>query len=58
MFHYRWAFAPDVAQAAAILPRWRKVDEPEANALAAGKTFSERQIGRLGVVGRTPPPHP
>jgi glutathione S-transferase len=51
MFHYRWAFAPDVAQAAAILPRWRKVDEPEQAALAAGKLFSERQIGRLGVVG-------
>jgi glutathione S-transferase len=51
MFHYRWAFAPDVAQAAAILPRWRRVDEPEAMAVAAGKMFSERQIGRLGVVG-------
>jgi glutathione S-transferase len=51
MFHYRWAFAPDVAQAAAILPRWRKIDEAEEAALAAGKLFSERQIGRLGVVG-------
>jgi len=51
MFHYRWAFAPDIAQAAAILPRWRKVDEPEETAVAAGKMFAERQIGRLGVVG-------
>lgn len=51
MFHYRWAFAPDVAQAAAILPRWRRIDEPEEAAVAAGKTFAERQIGRLGVVG-------
>jgi glutathione S-transferase len=51
MFHYRWAFAPDVAQAATILPRWRKIDEPEEAAVAAGKMFSERQIGRLVVVG-------
>jgi glutathione S-transferase len=51
MFHYRWAFAPDVAQAAAILPRWRRIDEAEDAAVAAGKVFSERQIGRLGVVG-------
>ena len=51
MFHYRWAYAPDIAQAAAILPRWRKIDEAEDAALAAGKLFAERQIGRLGVVG-------
>jgi hypothetical protein len=50
MFHYRWAFPADVAQAATILPRWRKIDEPEEAAVAAGKLFSERQIGRLGVV--------
>src|SRR5262249_18398469 len=48
---YRWAYDADIAQAAAILPRWRRVDGPEDEALAAGKTFSERQIGRLGVVG-------
>jgi glutathione S-transferase len=51
MFHYRWAFAPDIAQAAGLLPRWRRIDEAEEVAVAAGKTFSERQIGRLGVVG-------
>jgi glutathione S-transferase len=51
MFHYRWAYAPDIAQAAAILPRWRRVDDAEASALAAAKQFSERQIGRLWVVG-------
>jgi glutathione S-transferase len=54
MFHYRWAFAPDVAQAAALLPRWRRTDEPEEAAVAAGKMFAERQIGRLGVVGSNP----
>ncbi|HKA15378.1 MAG TPA: glutathione S-transferase N-terminal domain-containing protein [Myxococcota bacterium] len=54
MFHYRWAFAPDIAQAAALLPRWRRIDEPEQAARAAGKAFAERQIGRLGVVGSSP----
>jgi glutathione S-transferase len=51
MFHYRWAFAPDVARAAAILPRWFRTDAPEAEALAAGEQFSRRQIARLEVVG-------
>lgn len=54
MFHYRWAFAPDVAKAAAILPRWFRTNQPEASALAFGEQFSARQIGRLGVVGSNP----
>ena len=54
MFHYRWAFAPDVARAAAILPRWYRTDQPEEQALAAGKMFADRQIGRLAVVGSNP----
>jgi len=51
MFHYRWAFAADIANAAAILPRWFRTNQPEADAVANGKIFSERQIGRLAVVG-------
>jgi len=51
MFHYRWTFAPDVARAAAILPRWSRTNQPDPQAVALGKQFSERQIGRLGVVG-------
>jgi glutathione S-transferase len=51
MFHYRWAYAPDIAQAAAILPRWRRIDEADEPARVAGKLFSQRQIGRLAVVG-------
>jgi len=51
MFHYRWAFAPDADHAAAILPRWARTDLPDAQYIVAGKTFAERQIGRLGVVG-------
>ncbi len=51
MFHYRWAYAADIARAAAILPRWFRTDGPEEESVAAGKSFAERQIGRLGVVG-------
>ncbi|HYV68267.1 MAG TPA: glutathione S-transferase C-terminal domain-containing protein [Myxococcales bacterium] len=51
MFHYRWTFAPDVARAAAILPRWPRTNQPEDQLVALGRQFSERQVGRLGVVG-------
>lgn len=51
MFHYRWAFAADAAKAAAILPRWSGTDQPEDEAVALGRRFAARQIGRLGVVG-------
>jgi len=51
MFHYRWAFADDIAKAAAILPRWFRTNQPESEAVAGGETFAQRQIGRLGVVG-------
>ena len=51
MFHYRWAFAPDIAKAAAILPRWSRTDQPEAQAVAFGNAFAERQVARRGVVG-------
>ena len=51
MFHYRWVYAADIAKASAILPRWRRSDQPESEALALGKIFADRQIGRLGVVG-------
>jgi glutathione S-transferase len=54
MFHYRWSFAPDVANAAAILPRWFRTNQPESQAVEAGKLFSERQIERLWVVGSNP----
>lgn len=51
MFHYRWAFAPDVARAAAILPRWFGTNRPESEARAMGERFAARQIERLAVVG-------
>lgn len=51
MFHYRWAFKPDIAKAASILPRWRRTDGPESQALEMGRMVAERQIGRLRYVG-------
>jgi glutathione S-transferase len=51
MFHYRWAFAPDVAQAKALLPRWARTDLAEGEAVAQGERFGARQVARLAVVG-------
>lgn len=51
MFHYRWAYAADVARAAAILPRWARSDHPEKESVALGQLFAKRQMDRLGVVG-------
>jgi len=51
MYHYRWAFAADVARAAAILPRWLQTNMSEDQAVSVGRDFSERQIARLAVVG-------
>jgi glutathione S-transferase len=51
MFHYRWAFAPDVAHAAAILPRWFRPTASRDEAALAARQFADRQVGRLGVVG-------
>ena len=51
MFHYRWHFAADAAQAGEILPRWSTRPVSEAT-LAPVKTFvKQRQISRLYVVG-------
>ena len=51
MFHYRWAYAADVAKAAAILPLWSQIELETGRWRELGKLFSARQIGRLGVVG-------
>ncbi len=51
MFHYRWAYAPDIAKGAAILPCWRGFSRPDEDLKAAGDTVAERQIGRLRYVG-------
>jgi len=54
MFHYRWAYTADVEKAAAILPRWSRIDAPEEQVAALSKMFAERQVGRLWVVGSNP----
>jgi len=54
MFHYRWAYAADIAKASAILPRWGRTDVPEAECRALGEMFAKRQIDRLWVVGSNP----
>jgi glutathione S-transferase len=51
MFHYRWAFAKDVARARALLPRWGRPELTEPDAVEAGEAFAARQIARLRVVG-------
>ena len=51
MFHYRWAYAPDIDLAARVLPRWSAIDKSDAEIAPLSKQFAERQIGRLGVVG-------
>jgi glutathione S-transferase len=51
MFHYRWAFAPDVAHAAAILPCWFRPTGSRDELVGAARQFADRQVGRLGVVG-------
>jgi glutathione S-transferase len=51
MFHYRWAFPPDVEQAATILPRWIMPTASDADLASGGAAFRDRQVGRLAVVG-------
>ena len=51
MFHYRWAFEADVAQAAQLLPRWVNITWADDFIKKQGAVISKRQIDRLYVVG-------
>ena len=51
MFHYRWSYPADIAKAGATLPAWRGFSIPDDVLAARGEAVSQRQIGRLGVVG-------
>ena len=51
MFHYRWAFPPDVDRASRLLPLDRDLTIPPEALARFGAQFAARQIGRLGVVG-------
>lgn len=51
MFHYRWAYADDIQRAGTVLPLWLKPDMDDVTLAKVGKAFSDRQVGRLFVVG-------
>ena len=51
MFHYRWAFDPDIEKAKTILPLFNQIGLPEEQWKTLGDVFSKRQIDRLSVVG-------
>ncbi|MCA0893267.1 glutathione S-transferase family protein [Microbulbifer agarilyticus] len=51
MFHYRWHFAADAGHAGNLLPLGYSVSLPDAMLQQMRTMLSERQIGRLGVVG-------
>ena len=51
MFHYRWAYPPDVQKASLVLPLERDVTAPGEEVARLAKMFGDRQVGRLAVVG-------
>jgi glutathione S-transferase len=51
MFHYRWAYAPDIEKAGRQLPLWRKLSIPDDTLAQLAAAISRRQIDRLYVVG-------
>jgi glutathione S-transferase len=51
MFHYRWAYAEDARKASRVLPLDMRLDLTDEQREFAARTFGDRQIGRLGVVG-------
>jgi len=54
MFHYRWAYADDIAKAGRVLPTWSRAMLSDADLAAAGSSISARQIERLRYVGSNP----
>jgi glutathione S-transferase len=51
MFHYRWAYADDIARASAILPAWTRGRTSDALLKEQGTVIAGRQIPRLRYVG-------
>jgi glutathione S-transferase len=51
MFHYRWYYKADIENAGNILPIWAGWPIKDAELAQMKKYISERQIGRLYVVG-------
>ncbi len=51
MFHYRWAFEEDAANAGSLLPFFRNIQIDDNQAAELAGAFTARQIDRLYVVG-------
>ena len=51
MFHYRWHHAPDIKNAASLLPFYSNMLGSDKEIKATGEFFSKIQIERLWVVG-------
>jgi glutathione S-transferase len=51
MFHYRWYCDPDIEKASRVLPFWGRVDVGDEQIAPFQKSFGERQVSRLWVVG-------
>lgn len=51
MFHYRWAYAADAAQASRVIPLDQNPMMPADVLTRTAAMFGDRQIGRLAVVG-------
>lgn len=51
MFHYRWHFSEDAANAGPLLAFWQNLHLEEEPARASSQAFASRQISRLYVVG-------
>jgi glutathione S-transferase len=51
MFHYRWHYAPDIKNAASLLPLYSNMLGSDKEIKATGEFFSKIQIERLWVVG-------
>jgi glutathione S-transferase len=51
MFHYRWSYTADIEAAGWALPAWRGYSIPTEVLAERKRAISERQIGRLYVVG-------
>lgn len=55
MFHYRWHYARDIEKAGDVLPlQYAGICTPEAAVSLAKIQFTQRQTGRLGIVGSNP----
>ena len=51
MFHYRWYYQDDATKARRVIPHWARIDVSDEKIAPIQKTFGDRQIERLRVVG-------